>query len=266
MKNEKKVVDAEYHKKSEMLNAKKNGSDKIKFSLDLTKSSKRALDKAKEATGKPYGVIINDIIQSVLTLSPEEKNLWIRFYREELDILNNKLKSVPKGGYMEDSILYKISKMSALLCYMNEKIYNPNGYLKLDDIIFGGGRLIVPETWIILNPSDASSSQSATRVLCNLNNERYFMEEADIPNVPIFIFYHNHLNSNTDSISEQEKDIIYKLCFKHWDNLYMLTNKKIEFKFAAVPILGEDFDYSDPTKELPEHCCIIRPNIGKKHK
>ena len=250
--------------------------DKYKYSFDMSEEVRDRLEKTKAYTYKPFGTIISDLSFALLDC-PDEMQRDIRlFIYERLKALNNRLEN--SDAYAAKEIYSQIERYERMIPYFNngaDTIKMPNDELNLINYPFGGGRLIIPENWIILNEEMANTSCNAMVVECQPRFE--------VP-IPHFVFFHNHLERNYPYNMDGQNEEINRLCCKKWErfsevialqvkHLYdpithrLLNDDEIynspQIGYFPIPILGEDNIYSMNGKTLPYGACIIRKKGSK---
>lgn len=253
----------------------KKGIKSNRFTIELSDENKEALEDTKEFMLKPYGNIVNDILSFSLNCPEEMQKDLLKFCKNKLTELYEKINIA--STYEKAEISKQIDKYNLIIPYLNNGIPISMDTLlaeksNLTEYSFEGGRLIVPDDWIVLNPELARQSWNALVVECR--------QHLDGIKIPHFVYYHNMsdkvVNSTDDYIQE-----VNRLCCIKWDKFNEVISKQVELLFDPIthaplnddevaaspqigyfiiPVLGEKSHLKQ--QDLPYGACIIRPEMG----
>lgn len=248
-----------------------------RFTIELSDENKDSLEYTKEYMFKPYGNIVNDVLSFALSCPEEMQQDLLIFCKKKLTELYDKINIV--SPYEKEKISTQIDKYNLIIPYLNkgvpismDNLLAEKSNLKSYD--FEGGRLIVPEDWIILNPEEARQSWNALVVECRQN-----LKGVEIPH---FVYYHNMNDKQVNTISSY-MDEVNRLCCQKWKKFNDVVALQVELLFDPIthtplndaevaaspqigyfiiPVLGEKKHRKQ--QELPYGACIIRPEMAER--
>ncbi len=202
----------------------KNNEKTSKLSIDITDMNKKLLEEARFKTQKPFGTIINDIIQLVLSPNIQSKKEVISFIKKELSYLYDKAdcaKEMEKAD-IESQIHY----YNDLTLFLNNGILFSKDEIKESEPILAkyqikNGLAYLPKDWILLNPEDAINSENAIIVECRNN-----LDDIDIPHFVYFMTIdYEEFNTNFDKRLENE---IKHMCCLKWERFIEVIEAQVE--------------------------------------
>ena len=129
-----------------------------RLTFDLSEANKDALEQFKERDPRPFGAIVNYIINTVCMPSDEVRNHMTSDIKHQIRMLNKQCEGVDLFEKM--NIIKQIEEYLDLL-----QILNCGENIKIEDIIndvemvkydISNGYVVYPENWILLNPEDAA--------------------------------------------------------------------------------------------------------------
>ncbi len=155
-----------------------------KLTLDLTEDNKDVLEKLKAEKKAPYGAVINDLISTFAALPADVSKELLDFTKIKLRLLYRMMDGA--GDYNLRDLYAKAQAYTDLTTFFNggkpvpmpeiDKMY------VMQKLSFGGGILLCPDDWIIVNPDKAASAEYASVIECR-HGEKYA--------IPHFLYFSN---------------------------------------------------------------------------
>lgn len=129
-----------------------------RLTFDLSESNKHALEQFKERDTRPFGAIVNYIINTVCMPSEEVRNQIISDIKHQIRVLNKQCEEVELFEKMKmiKQIEEYLKFIQILNCGLNIKVEDIINTVEMVKYDISNGYVVYPEDWILVNPEDAA--------------------------------------------------------------------------------------------------------------